>query len=72
MKIESAVPKETANKIVKYLKVRGKMSARDICDDLSVDFDDLAWVWAEGRIAAAMPPIGASFPWFQRKERTNE
>ena len=51
--------------IVDYLRRKGKMSGRDICEDLGVEEIDLSIAEANGAITRVEPPANASsFPWF--------
>ncbi len=56
----------TEQRIVKYLKDKGRMSGRDICTDVGVTEVDVTQAENDGWISRATPPCGASsFPWYR-------
>jgi len=59
--------KKINQKIIDYLRQHGKMSGRDICDDLSIDEVDVILAAQGGSIQSASPEPGGSGSWYTAK-----
>lgn len=62
--------KTATKKIVAYLKKHGRMSGRDIINDINVDEFDIDEAYNEGAIMQVnAPPNASSFPWWGIRKR---
>ncbi len=61
--------KRTADRIVVYLRERGRMSGPDICDALDLDEVDVDLAWqGDPRIKMCQPVHGGGGAWYRAEE----
>lgn len=58
--------------IVKYLRLHGPMSGRDIVDDLEVDEADVTMAEQEGFIKEVKPPPDGVSPWYAARPQSRK